>query len=86
MKKLAVVLTILFLTILVTSGIAGWFYWFQWRPSEIRKVCSQEAANKADSEVNKYIKALVPDKAAEEVSEKTDNYYPLCMRKYGLEP
>ena len=42
MKKLTIVITVLFLTALVISGIAGWFYWFQWRPSEIRKVCSSE--------------------------------------------
>ena len=22
--------------------LAGWFYWFQWRPNDIRKSCYQE--------------------------------------------
>lgn len=30
--------------------LAGWFYWFQWRPSEIRKNCLKETI--AQSKIN----------------------------------
>lgn len=42
MKRLIVVVLILLLTASVVAGALGWFYWFQWRPSEIRKECSNE--------------------------------------------
>ncbi len=32
----------IFLCFTVLFVIAAWFYWFQWRPSEIRKVCFKE--------------------------------------------
>ncbi len=42
------------LTIVGVAIIAGGlFYWFQWRPSEIRKQCSQERTVYLDSELQK---------------------------------
>ena len=33
---------VIFASVLVAIFLSvGWFYWFQWRPSEIRKECSQ---------------------------------------------
>ncbi|MCX6793552.1 MAG: hypothetical protein NTY06_00415 [Candidatus Gottesmanbacteria bacterium] len=31
-----------FLSFAVLLVVAGWFYWFQWKPSEIRKNCFKE--------------------------------------------
>lgn len=35
--------------IVVVLMIVGWFYWFQLRPSEIRKNCAKESVDKARS-------------------------------------
>ena len=79
-------ITLAILGVLLLASISGvWFYWFEWRPNEIRKVCSEEAANKADSEFNKYIKALAPTEAGKEISERTDSLYRECLTKHGLE-
>lgn len=34
------------LLVIFIAGIALLFYWFQWRPNEIRKSCANEATNK----------------------------------------
>ncbi len=77
---------IIILSLVVLIIASGLFYWYQWRPSEIRKICSEESVNKAESEVNKYIKALVPKKADEEINQKKTNYYQDCLTKHGLKP
>ena len=38
-KRYWIIILILFL-------IAGWFYWFQWRPAEIRKSCHQRIVDR----------------------------------------
>ena len=37
MKK---IINILPICILFFALLAGWFYWFQWRPAQIRKNCT----------------------------------------------
>lgn len=53
MKKIFAALLILILTALVVAGVAGWFYWFQFRPSEIRKDCSKQLQALNNSGKNK---------------------------------
>jgi hypothetical protein len=31
--------------VLVIAILGGWFYWFQWRPTQIRKDCSYRTYN-----------------------------------------
>ena len=77
---------LLILLILIASGIGGWFYWFQQRPSEIRKVCVEESVNRADKEVSGWFKALVPEEADKEISKKANNFYRECLVKQGMKP
>lgn len=47
---------LIFLTgIMLLIGISA-FYWFQWRPSSVKKTCAEEATNKYDNSVmaNRY--------------------------------
>lgn len=57
--------------------IISWFYWFEWRPAEIRKFCYQEVKKEA--------------KEAEKREEEgfwiisANKYYQTCLINYGLE-
>jgi len=82
-------LSLLIITLFILLG--GTFYWFQWRPTEIKKECYIEAKEKAIS--------LLGKKVADEPSQysdmaKTGNYflkddfqflYQNCLRAHGLE-
>jgi len=39
LKQFIVIISIVFLFLTIT----GWFYWFQWRPNQIRRNCYREA-------------------------------------------
>ncbi len=41
LNKLLSNIVIIVLSLVVLIIVAGWFYWFQWRPSEIRKECQR---------------------------------------------
>ncbi len=58
------------LIFLSTILIAGWFYWFQWRPSEIRKECFKNISAKSGPE--------------NWTDSETNNYYRICLVKKGL--
>lgn len=66
----------LLIVIIIASGIGGWFYWSQWRPSEIRKGCYRELTSWTrgnfdqspewfveliPQEDNRYIRAFSPE-------------------------
>ena len=71
--------------ILVVLGIlilAGWFYWFQWRPSQIVKSCFKRAVEKADVDcknVNTGREHGGYEKCIYEVGE-----YSFCLKAKGL--
>lgn len=46
------------------------FYWFQWRPSSIRKSCAEEATSKYRGYG----------------SSMANNYYRLCLVKHQMKP
>ena len=85
-KKIIIISSILIILIL-----AGAFYWFQWRPTQIRKNCYAEAKEKAIS--------LLGKKVADEPSQYSDMakqgnkflkddfqfLYQNCLRAHGLE-
>ena len=58
--------------ILVILGlVGGWFYWYQWRPVQIRKECLEE--------VNKRI-----DEPGEISVKKAENVYGFCLMEHGM--
>ena len=60
---------------LITTGVL--FYWFQYRPSEIRKSCTDYAEKIANRNVD-----LGPEI---DWKEEYDTQYKLCLRGRGLE-
>lgn len=78
----------------LTLFIAGWFYWFQWRPAEIRKYCHPRAA-KAAKELFKTQVELSPGEPSDENMARIeagmfrkdhyDDYYRDCLHENGLE-
>lgn len=55
--------------------VVGWFYWFQWRPSNLRKKCHKRAMQSAI------------DKVAHDnfwYKDDFDVYYEVCLHKEGL--
>lgn len=71
------------LTIVGVAIIAGGlFYWFQWRPSEIRKECSKIALDGAIKEH----KSDYPYETRTGIySNKAYNsYYDICLQRKGL--
>ena len=70
-------LTIIFIIVIITSGL---FYWYEYRPSEIKKECfrgavdfTHEAFEKEDSKGS-----------LEEFKKAYDLFYINCLRKNGL--
>lgn len=78
------------LAVLIIS-IAGWFYWYQWRPSQIIKACEKEAEdlslvdlrNLSDFNIQNGI--IADTKTGDE---QYNGYYTIryqkCLRKNGL--
>jgi len=59
-----------FYFVLATLLIFGTFYWFEWRPSEIRKLCvvsTRERTQKTNSSV-----------------QEATGYYEFCIHEQGL--
>jgi len=65
------------LIIIVVAGTA--FYWFQWRPAEIRKECAAFSQGKE----NKFNLEQFLSKYGSQ--EARDNLYKNCLREHGLE-
>lgn len=65
---------ILPLAILIILGLA--FYWFQWRPTEIRQRCFAEATISSGGGIGW-------NNAVEQ--ENINNYYSNCLKMWGLE-
>lgn len=62
--------------IIITFLILGFsFYWFQYRPSEIKSRCLSEA------EFNMNISTI---ENAQARYKATDDYYQLCLHRFGL--
>ncbi len=64
------------LVVIILAVLGGAFYWFQWRPTQIRKECS-----KYNSE--EIIKARI-DKSSF-LSPSMFQTYEDCLREHGLE-
>lgn len=69
------------LTILIAGltllMVGGSFYWWQWRPAEIRKVCNE----KASEAIRKAAKSISSTSSANELY---DLFFTGCLHKNGL--
>lgn len=65
--------------LLVVLLIVGWFYWFQFRPSEIRKECSAYAKEKLNRAFDEN-----SVKSANEADTLYDLYFKYCTDEKGL--
>lgn len=59
----------IFIIILIILGVV--FYWYEWRPTQIKKECSMEAY---DSSIT----------SPRRPWESPDDYYKKCLRENGL--
>lgn len=59
--------------IIILLVLVGLFYWYEWRPSEIKKDCNKEAVEKARS---------VED--GNQAMKIYDARYKSCLRENGL--
>lgn len=74
-------ISVVFLIILILlSFIGGAFYWYELRPSEIRKNCFKEAQEVVDKE-EAFVTKFLPEK----VKDKKAIAYSECLIKNGLE-
>jgi hypothetical protein len=62
--------------IIIVLFIGGSFYWFQWRPSIIRKDCYDTAREEAIKKLDREDKKFNGD--------DYDTYYKWCLEKNGL--
>lgn len=61
----------LLLVLFIGIIISFLFYWFQWRPSEIRKMCEHNASNKYKGSYQRI---------------RLNNFYRACLVQNGLKP
>ena len=57
---------------LILLFILGWFYWFQWRTTDIKKECAKWSLEKAKTSDTSYDQ------------EYYDDYYLRCLRENGI--
>ena len=70
--------TIIISSILIILISGGAFYWFQWRPTEIKKECFR----RSDEVKNLMIKA---QKSGEQIDYTVNYIYKNCLRENGIE-
>lgn len=78
-KKVKIFESILYIIFGLAMGsiMAGLFYWFQWRPTEIRKDCINYTYLKRDEKINTDDPLSV---------EEANRYYRRCFAEKGLKP
>jgi len=69
------------LIVLGVAILAGWFYWYQWKPSEIRKECNS-IAKKEEQEHTR--ESWVNFEVYIEDGHDYDTTYTRCLRENGL--
>ena len=70
---------IILIIILLVLIICGAFYWYSWRPAQIRKGCNDSAFNSSmeSTDESSYTQSGRMD--------LKDKFYKDCLRTYGLE-
>jgi len=71
------------IVILIILLLVAGFYWYEWQPSQIRKMCAEQAAKWADIPIGEF----KPDysERAKEWNATYDPNYKLCLNRNGLE-
>jgi len=66
------------LIIVVLLLLAGWFYWFEWRPASTRKACNKDAVER--------MKGMIEEgnKNPEQLDLWLNRFYESCMKRHGL--
>jgi len=64
------------LLIIVLIG-AGLFYWYEWRPSQIRKICQEKVEN--------HDRELLESAIKSKLVKEGGDIYDFCLRQHGLE-
>lgn len=59
---------------LIAALVGGWFYWFQWRPTKIRRDCAKQAA----------LTVSGFGKATTEGQNRYGLFYETCLNQKGL--
>ncbi|MFH1822511.1 MAG: hypothetical protein ABH830_02305 [Patescibacteria group bacterium] len=65
--------------IIIFLILSGAFYWFQWRPTQIRKECFK--VKQETREVYSPLRSVSDEK----MEEYAETNYQDCLRKHGLE-
>lgn len=82
MKKIIKITSLLFLIFLL---LAGWFYWYQWRPVKIRQDCWQYSSEQIEIERKKLLEDLVSD-PNKNITEEKIQQFKSAMLKKGYPP
>jgi len=67
--------------LLILSLIAGWFYWFEWRPEKELEKCIAEVTEKAKENWNDHCERL---KRGEDCGQQKTNSNPGCRVEQNL--
>jgi len=62
----------------------GWFYWYQWRPSQIRKTCTEEAASITEIAFKYYRDKVRSGEVANKAIQMRDEKYKFCLNQHGI--
>lgn len=71
------------LVVLIIS-IAGAFYWFEWRPQQIRKKCDKYATEMVGYDLKVNADAPSYSGLTYDWIKESDDYYQNCLREKGL--
>lgn len=78
MSKVIIISIAAMIVILILTG--GWFYWFQFRPSKIKRSCNSWAGNQSGYDNVKGMSSNIIDLK----KQKYDAIYQTCIREKGL--
>ena len=80
------------ISILLVLLLIGWFYWYQWRPSQIIATCEKEAIAMTGADIRNLSDYNMQNGVISNTTagdETYNNYYNLryqqCLRSKGLE-
>jgi len=62
--------------IIIVLFVGGIFYWYEWRPNQIRKMCQRK--------IEKQDRELLESAIKSKILKESGDIYDFCLRKYGL--
>ncbi|MCX6723414.1 MAG: hypothetical protein NT094_05135 [Candidatus Staskawiczbacteria bacterium] len=80
------------ISIILVLVLIGWFYWYQWRPSQIIKACEKEAIDLTSVDIRNLSDLNIQNGIISDTKtgdRQYNNYYNLryqqCLKSKGLE-